>query len=497
MTFASRGRAAFVLTLVLAAIFAAYLAVLSDGMPAAATDWAMYVMHTHNILTGRPYADTGYVFQPEAAFMGPQSYPSGYPLMLAPVYAVFGFHIRAFKVLSDLALVLSLWPLYVLCRRVLPLPYAICIIVATGFGYEYIGIQNTVNSDAPYQLLSFLGLVLMQWIYDRGKDAGRQWRWGAVAGIVLSVAYLTRPIGLALILAVILSTVFRQRRLSFFLAALVSVFVLAALLNNTLFHRDSAYNDQFIFSAAAIVQKAVTYLGYLSHAFANPWSNRLRYLLWSVSVPLVLVGIPINIRRRGNMLLEIYTLILVGVLCIYILPNTRYLAPILPLYLSYAALGWEAVLERIPNAYRTASQTVAAAALLLPAAINLAYLPSIEQDTFVARPAFEQLCKEIQKEVGPHEYILFWNPRVLALYTNRAASAYPLADAPEVERYLNRIRPNYVVLDKHWDDDHHYLAPVVESQPQQYVAVFENERYKLERISDAPDRRSAQPAPIP
>jgi hypothetical protein len=497
MTSLSPARAALVLALLITIVFGAYAAVLRDGMPADATDWAMYVMHARNLLSGRPYTDTGYIAQPETAFEGAESYPSGYPLMLTPFYAAFGFNIRVFKLVSDFALALSLWPVYLFCRRSLPRPHSLLIVLATGFGFEYMGMQNTVNSDGPYQLFSFLSVVFLLWIYDRDKDASSGgWLWGALAGVAIAAAYLTRPVGLALLLAAVFVCVYRRRGIPFLLA-LIAAFALFALLNNFLFHKDGAYADQFTFSLVSILNNALAYLVFLSHVFANPWGNWLRYILWIPSVLLALVGLPVSIRRNSNILAEVYALILLGVLCVYHAPNPRYLMPLLPIYLVYVVVGAETVLEWVPLRYRAALRAAGAAALLLPPVLNLVFLRDANQDAFITRPPFEKLCRNIQARTGPHEYILFWNPRVLALYTNHPASAYPLEDTARVKSYFDRVQPNYIVLDKNWGNDQMYLAPVVESQPQHYVTVYENERYKLEQVSGSPDRRSNPPAPIP
>ena len=116
---------------VLAIAFAVFLyafmaAELSPGVHSEGTDWAMYVMHARNIVKGLPYAQTGYVFQPGSTTeTGANSYPSGYPLLVAPFYAVFGLNIKLFKLLNVAFLVLSLWPVYWYARRTLLPAYSL------------------------------------------------------------------------------------------------------------------------------------------------------------------------------------------------------------------------------------------------------------------------------------------------------------------------------------------------------------------------------------
>jgi hypothetical protein len=485
------------LAVVVAVVFCVYLAVMTNGVPAQATDWAMYVMHARNILHGRPYAETPYVYQPETALEGPRTYPSGFALMLVPFYAAFGLNVRIYKIVVDATLALSLWPIYIISRRFLSPLSALLIVIATGFGWEYVLVQNELGSDSLYQFLSFASIVFALWIYDRGKDVTQGWLWGVLVGLALAAAYLTRPIGIALVLAVAIADVVRRRRIRAFTIALLATFLMVVLLNNAAFHKDSAYNDEFIFSPRLIASHAVTYLGYLSHVFANPLSNSLRHLLWAPSVLLAVAGIWSSVRRNGLTLVEIYCAIVMGVLCVYWLPNTRYLLPLLPIYLVYVLIGAEVVLERIPQRYRLGLRWAGAAALLVAPAINLARIGSINQDSLIATPAFDQLCQQIGARTGAHDYVLFWNPRVLALYTGRPSSPYPPAGPPRVQRFMDRVQPNYIVLDKDWEEDRKYLAPVIDSQPERYRTIFENAQFKLSEVMGAPNRHSDPPAPIP
>ena len=61
-------------------------------------DWAQYVLHAQNIINGRAYGDTGYLFNPDNPSIGSPNYPPGLPCLLAPVIALFGFNIVALKI---------------------------------------------------------------------------------------------------------------------------------------------------------------------------------------------------------------------------------------------------------------------------------------------------------------------------------------------------------------------------------------------------------------
>jgi len=74
-------------------------------------DFSLYILHAQNLVEGRHYLDTGYLLNPVSQFVGPYGYPPVFPLLLAPVYAFFGFDLEAMKWVGVLSFSVSLWPM--------------------------------------------------------------------------------------------------------------------------------------------------------------------------------------------------------------------------------------------------------------------------------------------------------------------------------------------------------------------------------------------------
>jgi hypothetical protein len=82
---------------------AVYVATHTPGHPFALDDFAAYVMHAENLVDGHPYTDVRYVPNPDALWMAPShGYPPVYSLILAPVYKLRGFDLRAMKIVTVL-----------------------------------------------------------------------------------------------------------------------------------------------------------------------------------------------------------------------------------------------------------------------------------------------------------------------------------------------------------------------------------------------------------
>ncbi len=471
-------------------LYAFLAAELSPGMNSQGTDWAMYVMHARNIVKGLPYTQTGYVFQPESTTeVGARSYPSGYPLLLAPFYAVFGLDIRLFKLLNVAFLVLSLWPVYLYARRTLPPAGSFLIIVAFGFSMLFLELFDGFGSDAPYQLVSFLLLLLLLRIYDRRLNETDPWKWGLLAGFGIAGAYLIRPVGLAFLIAAAGTELLRKRRPTRFLVAMAAAFAPPMLLNNLLLHKDSSYAYQFTLSIPLIVRHAVAYAGYFSYVFASPLSRYFRYLLWAATLLLVLLAISKRIRA-GLGVTELYLLVILAVVSIYWAPSPRYLFCVMPIYMVYMLEGFRTLVARVPQRFARPLQGAAAALLLLAPAANAFLVRPDPNDTLVTAPEYEALCAVVRRQTAPNSLVIFWNPRVFALSTGRFSSGWPAEGPPErMIQYLRRVLPDYIVVDKGRTDDRRFLMPALAAGPLRFDTVYENDQFSLMRLADAPQGR--------
>jgi len=81
-------------------------------------DFSLYIRHAQNIVRGEPYAESGYIYNPQNPLVGPKIYPPGFPLLLAPVVGVFGLELRPMKILVIAFFVGSLLVMIPLFRRV-------------------------------------------------------------------------------------------------------------------------------------------------------------------------------------------------------------------------------------------------------------------------------------------------------------------------------------------------------------------------------------------
>jgi hypothetical protein len=80
-------------------------------------DFSMYIMNARNIVRGAPYAQTGYVYNPDLPNYGPKAYPPIFPLMLAPFIAIWGVNLKVLKLVGVICFAIEL---FYLDQKVLP-----------------------------------------------------------------------------------------------------------------------------------------------------------------------------------------------------------------------------------------------------------------------------------------------------------------------------------------------------------------------------------------
>jgi hypothetical protein len=124
-------------------------------------DFAQYILHAENFLRGKPYSDTGYIFNPYNPFVGPPSYPPVFPILLTPALFVFGVSFIPLKITICLFLGAFLYLLYTIAVKETSPVYGLILVTLFGFHAEQFYIANSILSDVPFSVFVYLLLVIL------------------------------------------------------------------------------------------------------------------------------------------------------------------------------------------------------------------------------------------------------------------------------------------------------------------------------------------------
>ena len=115
-------------------------------------------------------AENTFMWEKTDWVFGPKAYPWGFPLLLAPIYKIFGFNLVAFKSVGIICYALFVGIFYIFCANRLPKIYAI-------FGTLFFALNpfmiyfsaNEIMSDIPFLLFGFVALIILARLFADSK----------------------------------------------------------------------------------------------------------------------------------------------------------------------------------------------------------------------------------------------------------------------------------------------------------------------------------------
>jgi hypothetical protein len=432
--------ARYAIAIILAITGVVYLATLRAGHDWG-DDFAQYILHARNLCEGRPYAETGYLFNPDL-IIGPRAYPPVFPALLAPVYAALGVHLAAFKVVCLGFFLLSLGLVFALSRRVSSDATALLVVLVLAASPAHWRFKDEIGSDWPFVFFVHAVFLAARVMAERP---------GAGALLVVLTAALalgTRSAGGVLLPSLGLSILWvrgpSRRALvgaALGLAAVVVVY-------QAFIYVDSSYLQQ---GGGARWHKLVRNLSHYATAAVdlldNGRSRPLASSLTALVAGLAAVGLTLRVRR-GPSVIEIFC----GAYAVLILlwpfaQGYRFLLPIVPACLMYAFEGVAWICGRwAPRAARWAPACLAGAALISQASWYTSGRPgSIAEG--ISRPESQDLFRFVAGQTPEESVVAFWKPRALALMTGRSAVAVrPTAGDGALWRELSAFHVTHLVI---------------------------------------------------
>ncbi len=443
------GRLVVVATIAIIAI--CYFATLRPGHVFVNDDFAAYIMHARNLVEGQPYSEIRYIPNPDAMWLSPATgYPPVYPMILAPVYRLWGMDLRAFKIATVLCFIGFLAVFARMTRDEIGVANTAILSALISFNPVFWGQRDFILSEFPYLLFSFTALLALERVYatlGRNRiEIGK----ALLISVLLYCAYGTRTVGIALVFALIAADLAKFRRPSRFLLcvlALTGIFIGAQTL---LFTSPKGYIDAFHFSPRSVAANLVYYGKTLSYVWANGFSKALQIvfaLLFTAAAALCFA----KSLWREHGVKEFY---LLGYVALLISWNSeiglRGLLPILPLFLFYGVREWVGFFE----AARLPVRIIALGALVGFATVSYAgeirHESTIPAEPNVADAGAAEMFAFVREHTAPEDVIVFPKPRSLALFTGRRVAALsPEQSEAQSVKFLRAIHAT-VLIDPEW-----------------------------------------------
>jgi hypothetical protein len=445
-------------------------------------DYAMYIAHAKNIVAGHPYADTGYIFNPALPLYSPTNYPPVFPLLLAPLYKLFGMNLMPMKVeqviffLSTLALVYTLW------HRELGTRYVLVLIAILGLSPIFWSAKDNVLSDLPFLFFFYLVVVLARWTPLEEKQ---RWIRALLLGGTVYLSIGTRTIGMALMPGLLLYDVLQCKRIRRFTGVAISVCIIALLMQT---HFAGAVPGSYLGTArfitpATLLRNLLEYSRVLAGFWVASEQNWFSYCVLSMIALPAILGM-IGRWRLGFTVVECLLFPYLAIVLLFpFRGGVRYVYAFLPWIGFLIMSGVRELGRRFHDRY-----SLAPAVLLLLIAVpflqkyrTLDFGPIREGDD---SREFHALCDAVREKTGPEDVLIYYRARALSLYTERRTSAYNY-DGTEAElwQWSHHIGATYLVTTTAFSGDGGFLHRFTEKHSDRLAVAYQNPKFTLYRIS--------------
>jgi hypothetical protein len=448
-------------------------------------DFALYIHHAENIAMGRPYGETGLIYNPGVEY-SPRIYPPVFPLLLAPLYRLFGLNFFPMKLEEAAFFVLALAAVCVYWRRALEFPYLLSLILVLGFNPVFWDAKDDVLSDLPFLFFFYAVALLAQFAPRQGK-AG--WKWALLTGVALYLCMGTRGIGVTLLAGLVLYDVLARRRITTFTAIAVTAAGALALLQRALIGPGlGSYADYFHPTVAQFAHNLLLYARCLGTFWLAPAHRTFSTLVYGLLCILALSGIWAH-AKHGLTIVEAFLAPYMLLLMVWPVEKgiARYLFPLLPFFVYMALSG----VQRLTAHWRRSYALAALSGLVL--LVGFSYLVTYRQTDFgpIAESdgsaSFAALCRTVRTDTSPRDVFIYRRARALSLFTERPAAAYQTGDDGALWAYMRSVHAAYLITGEQFVNDREFLIPFVEKYAASLQLVYHNSDFGLYRIRDYPE----------
>jgi 4-amino-4-deoxy-L-arabinose transferase-like glycosyltransferase len=470
-------------------------------------DFAQYIHHARNLVEGRHYLDTNYLANSISYFIGPYSYPPVYPLLLTPVYWLFGLDFEAMKWVGVICFCLALYYMVKTFSYKLGHWQQLAIVLLVGLNPYMWNFSNLLRSDFTFTLFCYLSLYLMIKAFSeldkKPGETGVMLKYALLLGVSTWLAYGTRTIGLVLPMTLLTYDIIFRRRISFLTMIALSIFALMAFLQsnllsgnftpqhildnlNSLTDSDNSPGNISYFSHIRLdfgdIKLRIIGYRWALQGFWTPDGNTLVHatfvILSNLTILAGFVGYVLALFRRITVL-EIFLAGYVAALLIFSgPPSPRYLIPLFPLALYYMLYAYRELVMNRSRKLRLSILTAYLAATTLLYGVAVSGNKHEELDMGIEHPQAVEMFDYIREESDPDDTIVFRKPRIMALLTGRKSSGAPdrRKKIPDLfDRYLEAIEADYYVVINLGA----WMLPVIDSTPpsERLHKVFRNDYF--------------------
>lgn len=456
-------------------------------------DFAMYILQAQAI-THFDLKDlmekSGFCFANSETFIGPLSYPWGFPCLLSIIVGIFGLNLFAMKVYMILFFLLGLLVTAIMFKNSLGTYLTILLIGCLGLNPFMLQFVNNILSDYPYFFFSLLAVYLIQRMYFERKDISHKIFDRVLIGAIIFSCYSIRSNGIVLLSLLFIvqcvelewcniSKLHSRIWKSWFEILPYIIFGLAVIISNQFLPQDITHVAILKSLNTGLIEEIVTQNIVYYFVLVLPtefFHGKYAMMVYLITVLLVLIGLTIRAKKDYH-----YFIFMASTLGVYLIwpsyQGLRYFIPLLPFYLYFFFYGVKYLSELIrpKNKLHLLPAAVGLCLLVYFSSGSLPHLKCAMNENAVDGPFdahTSQMTNFLIKYTSKDSIYFFFKPRILMLLTNHKAA---LKSQPADMAYF---QPSYGIFLKPLNGEMMYLW-------RDYRIAFENEKYVVYKVSQS------------
>ncbi len=448
-------------------------------------DFAMYLMHADNIANGETYNETGFIYNYLAPTYAPQSYPPGFPLLLAPFETLFKDSYFAYKAYILFYFLLFLWLIYYYFKDKVSKVSVIAIVAIIAFCPFIFQFRDNILADIPGAVVLFASLIVFERAIAKNEIAS----W-LITGCLFYLSFSIRSTAIVLIPMAGAHLLIKRPEGWLRYGYSLLVFVLLHFVTGWIFKQDSNYLTMFSASYVGVSTKDILwrwnyfigmYYNELKQLFIYNYHNLfVNDVVVKLGQALFIIGLLIALWKKhayNEMLIIFYTAL------ILIWPGyqgMRYFLPILPFYFYYMAYGLEQIKKPAVRVFLQTVFAVFTLATLVSYYTNISYKPLTSGVTGKESAA---LFNYIENNISDTSIIMSAKPRAISLIANRSGIVFPDPDfSDKLEYCIQANSVDYLVLNT-FTAYPNYAQQIVKADTFYYPCLFKNTEWAVYRVN--------------
>lgn len=450
-------------------------------------DFASYIMQAKSILNGTTQEfiqQNAFTIFESSSQIGPVAYPWGYPLVLAPMYAVKGNHPLALKLPGLFFFGGFLVCLYLLARNRLAWTESLLLVSLFAFNPMLIDFLDQILSDIPFLFFSTLALVLMTNEDKRGTLAY------VLLGGSIALAFFIRTTGILLLISFLVVEAFKlwrgrtdreaSRKILWDMFIVCATFGVLWGVYALLFPGGGeSYLAQYRAFRLEIMLGFISgYFQLFSLFFGEDITWKYVYYVLFV---FFLVGLWSR-RKEEPGFIVFFSLWMILLITWPYWQGPRFIFPLLPIFISFTFQGMRTVIHALPEKYHQLGHGVFYVFWLLLIGIFL-FNSGVRGYNNVRNgrsingpydPVSREAYSYIREETPTDSVVVFFKPRAMRLMTDR--------DTLMIYECSGLSKGDYIVLSKKVGENNQIPPEHINTCYLPLEEVFDNRRFIVYEI---------------